>query len=64
MIDEIWSGVGKNNAHGLQIYGDKDKYLVKHKIQGQPNMTMAEYIEFHNEKISKMEVYMGSEPLK
>lgn len=62
MIDDIWPNVGLTKAHDIQIFGEIDKYMVKYKIKGQHNMTMSEYIEFRDDKISKIEVYIGFDP--
>jgi hypothetical protein len=61
MIEDIWPHVGKTQAQELEIFGDEDKFMVKYKILHQRNMTMSEYIEFKDDKISKIEVYMGFE---
>jgi hypothetical protein len=64
MIDDIWAYVGQNKVSGLQIFGEGNKYMVKYTLTGQRNFTMSEYLEFINDKISRIEVYMGFKPMR
>ena len=61
MIEDIWPNVGRTKAEELDIFGTGDKYMVKYKIKGERNMAMAEYIEFRDDRISRIEVYIGFE---
>lgn len=61
MFDDIWENVGKSKAAGLEIFEGAYGYMVRYKLTGERNYYMTEYIEFRDNKISKIEVYTGFE---
>jgi hypothetical protein len=61
MIEDIWPAVGQNKAVELEIFGDRDRFMVKYRLEGQRNMALSEYIQFTGDKISRIEVYPGFE---
>ena len=61
MLDEIWPQVlaNDNKVKDLEIFENGNKFMVKYTLELNENVSMSEYIEFEDDLISKIEVYMG-----
>lgn len=59
MLDTIWPTVGNSKAVDIKIFGEGDTYMVKYRVTGAYEKSMAEYIEFREGRMSYVEVFIG-----
>ena len=61
MLEDIWPHVLENNSimHDLEIFENGNKFMVRYNLKLIETVSMSEFIEFEEDKISKIEVFIG-----
>ena len=60
MLDAIWSHVGSVWAVEIEIFGTGPAYMVRYCHSTDSAPRLAEYFYFEEDRIAKIEVYLGT----